>query len=134
MRTGSDGQGLACERASHSDGIGHDQSVGVQFGLKIAEGEVVQLQLLQMRQRGSPVEPAFFRRDRNVVAGEVPLPARSTVWPFTSFQKLRSRPSPPVASLNSVTWCSRHMVQPASNMIAESIEITQTIFHVAILQ
>src|SRR2546430_15557532 len=39
---------------------------------------------------------------------------------FTSFQKLRSSPSPPVASVDLFTVCSRHTVQAGSRRVAQN--------------
>src|ERR1700693_6121736 len=50
---------------------------------------------------------------------------------FTSFQKLRSSPSPPVASAHLLTACSRHMVHPCSRIAVQTSTNIKTRFRMA---
>ena len=89
------GQRLSRTRTLHGDGVGHNQCVGVQLGLDIAQRELVQLQLLQSRHCRIPVEPAIFGRDHDVVAGKVRFNRAPALcfhlFPETTFQTFAAR-------------------------------------------
>ena len=80
MRDRFGGQRMAGKGAAHGDGIGHDKGVGVHFALDIAERVVVQLQLLELGQRGRLVEPAPLRRRLLCSCWRCGVPARPIFW------------------------------------------------------
>ena len=102
-------------RAAQGDAISHNNGVAVQFGFYFTHRKILDLKLFNPFQ-GQPAIQTAFGRNQNVIAGDVPF----QFFAFTSFQKLRSRPSPPVASAHLLTACSRHIVQPCSRMVAQT--------------